>query len=211
MSTSATRFLQQENIRLRKENETLQQKNNTLHRYLDVVKELYWFDQQIATEKTPLDVLDQLLYKVIDVIGANDGSLSCLDEETGELVFVFVHGDLREQLPGYRISSEVGIGGWVVDNHKPIIVNNPRQDWRFSYEIDQEFSFSTRSVMSVPVMAQDKTIGVIALVNKHDNQFIESDVALILALSQVAARVLAVSPPQLEVRPEEEIGSPPDN
>jgi GAF domain-containing protein len=200
MSTSTTRFLQQENIRLQKENEALQQKNRTLVRYLDMVKELYWFNQQIVFEADPLDVLDQLLDKTINVIGANDGSLSYLDEAAGELVFVLVHGDLREQLPGYRIKSEIGVAGWVVSNKRPIIVNNPRQDWRFSLEVDQDFSFSTRSIVSVPVIAQSKPIGVIQFVNKRNNEFTESDVALLLTLSQVATKALEAAPPQLEAR-----------
>jgi GAF domain-containing protein len=205
MDTSATRFLQQENVRLQKENEALQRRNQALSRYLDMVKELYWFNQHIASEGNPLNVLDQLLYKVISTIGANDGSLSYLDEETSELVFVLVHGDLQEQLPGYRIKSDDGIAGWVVSNQKPIIVNNPRQDWRFSLEVDQDFSFFTRSIASVPVIAKDRAIGVIQLVNKRDNEFTEADIALLLVLSQVAAKALEAKPPQLEVRALEEI------
>ena len=209
MNESATRFLQQENIRLQKENEALQRKNRSLYRYLDMIKELYWFNQQIVSEENPLDVFDQLLYKAISVVDANDGSLSYLDEETKELVFVLVHGDLREQLPGYRIKSDVGIAGWVVSNQKPIIVNNPRQDWRFSLDVDQDFSFFTRSIASVPVIARDTPIGAIQLVNKRDNEFTEADVALLLVLSQVAAKVLEAQPPQLEVRTYDEIENPP--
>ena len=209
MDASATRFLQQENIRLQKENEALQRKNRSLYRYLDMIKELYWFNQQIVSEENPLNVFDQLLYKAISVVDANDGSLSYLDEETKELVFVLVHGDLREQLPGYRIKSDVGIAGWVVSNQKPIIVNNPRQDWRFSLDVDQDFSFFTRSIASVPVIARDTPIGAIQLVNKRDNEFTEADVALLLVLSQVAAKVLEAQPPQLEVRTYDEIENPP--
>ena len=205
MDTSTTRFLQQENIRLQKENEALQRKNRALSHYLDMVKELYWFNQHIASDENPLNVLDQLLYKVISTIGADDGSLSYLDEETSELVFVLVHGDLREQLPGYRIKSDDGIAGWVVSNQKPIIVNTPRQDWRFSLEVDQDFSFFTRSIASVPVIAKDRAIGVIQLVNKHDNEFTEADIALLLVLSQVATKALEAKPPQLEARSPEEI------
>jgi GAF domain-containing protein len=209
MNESATRFLQQENIRLQKENEALQRKNRSLYRYLDMIKELYWFNQQIVSEENPLDVFDQLLYKAISVVDANDGSLSYLDEETKELVFVLVHGDLREQLPGYRIKSDVGIAGWVVSNQKPIIINNPRQDWRFSLDVDQDFSFFTRSIASVPVIARDTPIGAIQLVNKRDNEFTEADVALLLVLSQVAAKVLEAQPPHLEVRTYDEIENPP--
>lgn len=110
--------------------------------------------------------------------------------ETDELVFVLVHGSLGQQLRGFRIKSDAGIAGRVVGNHESIIVNNPRQDWRFSLEVDREFGFSTRSIVSVPLMSQDRLIGVIQLLNKHDGQFTGADVALLLVLGQVAVTVL---------------------
>lgn len=196
MDTSATRFLQQENSRLLKENEALKQKNSALQRYLDKVAEIYRVNQEIAWVEDSLTVLDNLLGQVIEIIGVSDGSISRLDSDSGELEFVLVHGDLREQLPGYRLQSDAGVAGWVIGNEKPIIVNSPRQDWRFSLTVDQEFSFFTRSIACVPIVAGHKAIGVIELLNKSNNDFTEADIALLLILSQVAAAVLQTLPPQ---------------
>lgn len=191
MSTSsATRFLQQENNRLTKENEALQKRAQTLYRYLEMVQKLYWVSQEMVSEKKPIDRLNQLLHEVIDVIGAQDGSLSYLAKDAAELVFLIVHGDLATQLPGYRIKHDTGIAGWVVSNRQPIIVNNPRQDWRFSEEVDQEFGFLTQSILSVPILSRGELIGVISLLNKQDNEFDEADVALLLLLSRFASPVL---------------------
>lgn len=189
-SSSATRFLQQENIRLTKENEALQKRAQTLYHYLEMVQELYWASHEMASAKKPIEQLNQLLHKVIDVIGAQDGSLSYLEQDASELVFLIVHGDLANQLPGYRIKHDTGIAGWVVSNRQPIIVNNPRQDWRFSAEVDQEFGFMTQSILSVPILRHSQLIGVISLLNKQDNAFDEADVALLLILSQIAGPVL---------------------
>ncbi len=183
MSTST--HLEQENSRLKEANKALEQENQSLHRYLDTVKELYWASQKITSAQNLLYELNQLLYKVMGVVGAKDGSISRLDEETGELIFVLVHGELGQQLPDYRIKSDTGIAGWVTTNRKPIIVNDPRQDPRFSQIVDQEFGFFTNSIVSVPVMSRDKLIGIIQLLNKHNNKFTETDVALLLILGQV--------------------------
>jgi len=190
MSTSATRFLQQENIRLNKEVEALKQQNLTLNRYLKTVKDIHEANQQLSSAENPLEILSELLYKVIDVIGATDGSISRLDAEAGELIFVLVRGELGAQLVGYRIKSEAGIAGWVVENQQPIIVNHPRQDWRFSVQVDEAFHFTTRSIASVPVTSQQGNfLGVIQLLNKR-GEFTQADIALLLVLSQVAAKVL---------------------
>ena len=194
MNESALRFLQQENARLQDENKLLREENLSLHYYASTVKELYWAAQRRESVDNPLDLLDELLYKTIEVIGANDGSISRLDQATGELVFVLVHGDIQQELRGYRIKGNVGIAGWVVNQREPLIVNNPRQDWRFSLEVDEEFNFFTRSIICMPLLAQDELVGVIQLLNKRGDEFTETDMALLSILSQVAVKVLAAVP-----------------
>jgi GAF domain-containing protein len=117
-----------------------------------------------------------------------------LDQASGELEFVLVHGEIRQELQGYRIKGDTGIAGWVVKQREPLIVNNPRQDWRFSLAVDQEFNFVTRSIICVPIIAQDKLVGVIELLNKPGDDFTEMDLAVLSMLSQVAAKILTAVP-----------------
>lgn len=191
MSTSTLRFLQQENARLKDENETLQEENSALRGYMIALEELHIATQQIISEENLFDLLDKILYSAMNVLQAEGGSLLLRDEDTGELVFVLVHGDIRQKLRGFRIGGDVGIAGWVASNQQPLIVNNPRQDRRFSTTIDEGFNFHTRSIMCVPMMTPDGLIGVIELLNKRDNkEFIEADVTLLSILGQVAATAL---------------------
>jgi GAF domain-containing protein len=192
--------LQEETIALEEKCQALERENQTLHRYLEMIQEFYWASQKIVTRRNLLYALNQLLYKVMVIVEAKDASISRLDEAAGELVFILVHGELGHRLPDYRLKSNIGIAGWVVNNRKPIIVNNPQEDPRFSNIIDEEFGFFTSSIVSVPVMNQDKPIGVIQLLNKASNEFIEADVALLLNLGQVTALVFE----EMKSRPETE-------
>jgi signal transduction protein with GAF and PtsI domain len=177
--------------------QALEQENQTLHSYLEMVKELYWAGQTIASADNLLYELNQLLYKVMGVMEAKDGSICRLDEEANELIFMLVHGDLGRQLPDYRLKADTGIAGWVVSNQKPIIVNDPRQDKRFSRIVDTEFGFFTKSIISAPIMRRGNLKGVIQLLNKRGNEFNEDDIALLLILGHVSAIVF------------EEMGPPP--
>ena len=190
MSTSVLQLLQQEKARLEKESRLQQAEILTLRQYVEVMAELYWAAQQISSLDNPLDTLDQLLYNVIKVIGASDGSLSRLDETTGELEFLIVRGEVRHRLPGHRIRSDVGVAGWVVSTGEPLIVNNPRQDWRFSLQVDEQFTFLTRSILGVPIMSQEKPIGVIQILNKQHGDFSETDALLVSVLGHGAGLVL---------------------
>jgi GAF domain-containing protein len=189
VSSSALQLLQQEKARLEKKSKTQQTEIQTLQRYIDLLAKLYWSSQEIAGEKNLLDTLDQLLCQVIHVIGAADGSLSYLDHDSGELIFLIVHGEVQKQLPGYRLKSNVGVAGWVVSEGQPLIVNNPRQDWRFSLEVDEEFAFMTRCILCVPVKENDTPLGVIQILNKPNN-FTETDATLASVLGHVAALAL---------------------
>jgi GAF domain-containing protein len=188
---STLRFLQQENKRLQEENESLREENLALRGYMNALERLHWATRQIISEENLFDLLDKILHNAMNVIKAEDGSLLLLDEETGELVFVLVHGDIKNELRGYRIPRDVGIAGWVASHNEPLIVNNPAQDARFSSQIDTIFNFSTSSVVCVPLSNRGKMIGVIELLNKRNNeQFTEADVNLLSILSQVAASAL---------------------
>jgi GAF domain-containing protein len=185
------RFLQQENARLQEENKSLQEKNQDLHHYINALEDLHWATQRITSEENLIDLLDQILYHAMAVISAEDGSLLLLDEETDELVFAVVHGDIRGQLRGYRIGGDIGIAGWVATEGEPLIVNNPRQDWRFSPQIDEAFGFVTRSILCVPMITRGKLVGVIELLNKYNGtEFTEPDVTLLSILGHVAATAL---------------------
>lgn len=206
-TTSALRFLQQENARLQEENKALREDSLAFRRYMEALEDLYWATQRITSEENLFNLLDQILHNAMGVLRAEDGSLLLLDEETNELVFVLVHGDIRNQLRGYRIPSDTGIAGWVVTQREPLIVNNPRQDSRFSLDIDEEFSFVTRSIMCVPMIARGKLIGVIELLNKRDDEFGEADATLLLILAQVAAIALEEMQTRLEAEESKAVAS----
>jgi GAF domain-containing protein len=92
----------------------------------------------------------------------------------------------------------VGIVGWVASQREPLIVDNPRQDGRFSLAVDEEFSFVTRSILCVPMITRGKLMGVIELLNKAEGEFVETDATLLLILGQVAAIALEEMQTRLE-------------
>ena len=190
MSAQVIRFLQQESARLQKENQALQDQVQTLHCYIDALLALHQTARQMADAEKPLDLLSQCIYDTMQAIGASDGSLAYLDPRTNELVFVVVRGMLQKMLTGRRMKDDVGVMGWVMENGETVVVNEPRQDWRFSREIDDEFSFLTRSIMCAPVMRQGKPIGVVELLNKEPQKFNQTDAIVLSVLCDVAATAL---------------------
>ncbi len=185
------RFLQMENLRLQEENEALREEVYILQEYVRALRALSQAAQTITSEVDLMALLDKIMYATLNVMDAADGSLILLDEEADELVFVVVRGSARDALQGYRIPKDTGIAGWVVTHTEPQVVNKARLDHRFSGHIDETFDFQTTSLMCVPLIACDKVIGVIEVLNKFSGQeFNEADFNLLTILAHIAAEAI---------------------
>ena len=184
MDTQFLRTIQQENIQLKEQ-------VGRLREYVQSMQRLYRAALQLLSEKDIMALLDKTLSYAMQVLGARDGSVLILDEETDDLVFVLVLGTVRERLPGYRIPRHDGIAGWVVDHREPVIVNNARTDARFSSRVDEAFNFETRSLVCAPLISRGKVLGAVEILNKAGNlPFEETDLDLLSVLALIAAIAL---------------------
>jgi len=190
-TTQTLRLLQRENIDLKEENECLQEEVLALREYLRGLRALQQ-DAQAITSARDLELfLSKVLYTALKAMDAADGSLMLVDYETDELVFAVVKGMLQSTLQGYRFPKTVGVAGWVATHAEPLIVGNPRLDDRFYSRIDETFGFRTTSLICVPLLGQDKVIGVIEVLNKFSQQaFNEVDLDLLTILAHIAAEAI---------------------
>jgi sigma-B regulation protein RsbU (phosphoserine phosphatase) len=138
-----------------------------------------------------MGLLDRILESALASISAKDGSLLLVDEETDELAFVVVLGDVREMLAGHRMALGEGIAGWVAANREPVMIGDAHFDPRFSPAVDRDFDFRTNSMLCVPIIYADNVLGVIQALNKMDGEdFNEGDLALLGVVAQLAAAAI---------------------
>jgi sigma-B regulation protein RsbU (phosphoserine phosphatase) len=182
------RSLQLEVSRLRDENRLLREEVAFLHSSIRALSALQDVIQRLTPDMNLIGLLDDLLASALAVVGARDGSLLLLDEDTGELAFAVVHGEARERLVGYRLAPGHGIAGWVAQHKTPQIVQDARGDPRFDPSVDETFGFQTRSIACVPLLEAGRVLGVIEAVNKtSDRPFTAVDNDLLLVVAQLAA------------------------
>ncbi|NLE43882.1 MAG: GAF domain-containing protein [Chloroflexi bacterium] len=194
MSTDGShliRFLQQENIRSRDENKQLEAENQALRRYIRALQRVQSIIERFTPEHDILQLLDETLDCTLALLDAPDGSLMLVDEETDDLVFVLVHGSVREVLPGHRFSRKRGIAGWVAEHKRAVSIDNVYADPRFLPELDERFGFATRSLIAVPLIARGRVLGVIEAINKRSGEpFTEDDESLLSILATMTASAL---------------------
>jgi GAF domain-containing protein len=190
-TTQTLRLLQRENIDLKEENERLQEEVLALREYLRGLQALQQ-DAQAITSAQDLELfLSKVIYTALKAMDAADGSLMLVDYDTDELVFVVVKGMLQSTLQGYRFPKTAGVAGWVATHAEPLIVGNPQLDDRFYSRIDEAFGFETISLICVPLLSQDKVIGVMEVLNKFSQRaFDEVDLDLLTILAHIAAEAI---------------------
>lgn len=190
--SDAIRNLQVEASRLKEDNRLLREDLTALRASVRALRQLHHQTRVIDPQVDVRALLGSILNAALTVLKAGDGSLILLDEDTGELVFTVAQGAAAEALVGYRLPAGAGIAGWVAAHQEPQIVRNAQLDPRFSPLVDQQFNFSTQSLVCVPLVYDDRVMGVIEAVNKQtDNDFDEEDLDLLVIVAQIAALALA--------------------
>lgn len=131
------------------------------------------------------EVFSMIMENTNKVAGSVASTLFLLDEDTEELVFCTPTGPIADKLTDQRIKKGEGIAGWVVDQGKPAIVGDVKEDPRFFGGIDDSTGFQTKSVLCVPLLLQGKPIGAIEAINKADgSQFTEKDALMLSTFAE---------------------------
>jgi signal transduction histidine kinase len=124
----------------------------------------------------------------VELVGCEDASVILEDERTGELVFLTSAGPTSEALKKIRFPVEGSIAGAVFRNRQPLIVTDTGTDPRHNPEVDSAIDFETHSILAVPMIFQDRPIGVLEAVNKRNAaDFGEHDVHILATLAAQAA------------------------
>jgi signal transduction histidine kinase len=143
--------------------------------------------QLVATEGDVERLLDVITLSAVDILNAQAGSLLLTAEDgSGELEFKVATGETGQELIGKRLSKGFGLVGRVAESGQPIISNDTTQDENWEGEVSE--GFRTQSILAVPLIAQDRVIGVLEVINKVDGSiYVEEDVELLTTFAGQAA------------------------
>lgn len=120
-------------------------------------------------------LLEMIMEKSKEVMDAEARSLMLLDEETQELVFNVATGEKGAALREIRLPLGRGIAGWVAQNKEPLLVPDAYEDPRFNRDADKMSGFHTRSILCVPLMMQDRLLGVVQVLNPSGKDSFEEN------------------------------------
>lgn len=133
-------------------------------------------------------VLETIMKQVDRLISPKAWSLLLVDKKSGDLVFEVAVSPVANHLQGLRLRKGEGIAGWVASTGEPLLIPDVSRDERFQGQFDQQFSFTTQSIVCVPMKIKDRVIGVIELINSLEKLvFSHTDMMVLSAIADFAA------------------------
>ena len=130
------------------------------------------------------ELLNKSMTAIQTVLGTEASTLMLLDKATGELNVSIPTGPVKDEIVGFSIPKDKGVGGWVIQNNKEYLSNDVSKDEAFWRDLSSDFK--TRNLLCVPL--QDRTgeaYGVLQAVNKKDGEsFQEEDLEVFKILAE---------------------------
>ncbi|MFC1975791.1 GAF domain-containing protein [Chloroflexota bacterium] len=133
------------------------------------------------------EVLTRIMEQVDALLNVEAGSLLLTDAETGNLVFQIALGGTAEEIKPFQVPKGQGIAGQVALTGKPLIIADTKRDERHFKKFDQDFDFSTRNILCVPLILHEQGIGVLEVMNKRVGDFNQHDLDLLSSVASYAA------------------------
>lgn len=125
------------------------------------------------------------------IFHAKAASVFLLDEATEELVFEAVAGEGADTLVGQRFPADTGVAGWVLVTRQAIVVDDLTADTRFSREAAESTGFVPKGLMAVPLLAEDKALGVLEVLDRpQQSRFTLAEMELLGLFGNQAAIAL---------------------
>jgi GAF domain-containing protein len=128
------------------------------------------------------DFLQAIVETARLVFDAAACSIALLDEDEEELEFRVAAGTGAEAIVGLRIPADRGIAGWAVVAGQPIAIDDVRQDPRFAADVAEKTGYVPISIMAMPLESEQRTFGVIEVLDRRQGGGEGADDMEVLAL-----------------------------
>ncbi|MCP4540841.1 MAG: GAF domain-containing protein [Chloroflexi bacterium] len=149
-----------------------------------------------SASRALISTLDQeqmlviVLEEVRQLLDVSACSIWLVDAEMDNLVCQQATGSQGERVRGHQLSPGEGLAGWVVQNSESLLVSDAQTDERYFDGVAQRAGMDLRSILTVPLQAGQKVIGVLQAVDTKANHFNLADVKLLKPLAAAAAMAI---------------------
>ena len=153
----------------------------------DRLEVLYNITSQFSTELDLHSVMDTILRLTIASVGAEDGNIFVLAEDSTPLSHIRIRRGVAEEVPIKVIDRifDEGLAGWLLTHRQGIILQDASQDTRWLTLTPKHQK--TRSVIAVPLIWHERVNGLLFLEHSQPGMFTPEHLDLVTASATQAA------------------------
>ena len=166
---------------------TLQDENNRLRKAVNELSILNDISRVISSTMSLDVIIDNIIKRIVKVVHCRQGMITLVNEIVPNSMFTLIR-TLDSSLGHQQFHLNQNILGWMIINKKPLVSNEFQTDTRFSgVKVEEEI----KSLLCVPLLVKNRLIGILAVLDKKENnQFSEDDARLLSIIATQSAQVL---------------------
>ena len=174
---------------LRSQNEELRTAKESLSAAVQELDLLYEVEQAVSSTLNQKELLDTILRKCTEVVGARAGSILLLEEEQNALFFKSVRGEKSEALVSMALRRGQGIAGRVAETGEAVRVDDAETSPLHDKSVARKLGVTVRAILAVPIPGEQGNLGALELLNKPGG-FTAADERMAALLAGQAGRAI---------------------
>jgi transcriptional regulator with GAF, ATPase, and Fis domain len=132
-------------------------------------------------------VLASIVEATVALFGAEAASIALYDAAEDRLVFTVAAGEHGQEVVGLAIDPSQGVAGYVFATGQPMALADVAADARFGRTTAEQTGYLPRSLVAVPLLDDEGTIGVLEVLDKRgDAAFDLRDIELATVFARQA-------------------------
>lgn len=113
-------------------------------------------------------VLRSIVEATVELFDAEAASIALYDRAADRLVFRVAAGAQGQGVVGVSIAPHEGVAGYVFSTGQPMAIADVAADPRFGVDTAQRTGYVPRSLLAVPLVDDDDSLGVLEILDRRD-------------------------------------------
>ncbi|MFC2136828.1 two-component regulator propeller domain-containing protein, partial [Bacteroidota bacterium] len=178
--------IQQQAEELQAQRDTLSEKNIQIEKAYESIRVLSDFGQKI-TSTLNIDAINNMIYEYVSSLMDTSAFGIGLYNEEKEIIEFHSFFEKGKKLPYFKRSTnnKQSLSIWCLKNKKEVFINDTEEE--YSKYIDQKPKYQTsvipRSLIAIPLLIEDKTIGIITINSSNKNSYTQNDLTNLRSLA----------------------------
>lgn len=165
----------------------LEQENRELRRAVEELSLLNDLARDIGASTDPEGIMQTIVHRSIRAVDAQQGAINLVEEDSTARAETLVRTAVTSA-GGEAFHVNQQLLGWMHHHKKPLRIEDPASDDRFS---GAQWEEGIDSVLCVPLMVRFRLIGILTTFNKHDpSGFTAEDQRLLTIIAGQSAQVV---------------------